>query len=93
MHVGACARLPVVEGDLQRFETVVVVGEERNLEATVATKEVSTLTVGYGTHAVVVHQLHSIVEHVDAIVRQLVFVLEVDAEQFAIMACMLKTYI
>ena len=49
LHVCACARLPIVEGDLQRFETVVVVGEERNLEATVAAKEVSTPAPGYRT--------------------------------------------
>ena len=60
---------------------VVVVREKRNLEATVATEEVSTLAARYRAHGVVFDQFHAVVVHVDAVVRQLVLVVEIDAKQ------------
>ena len=92
-HVsGATSRHSDVHRDPQRGETVVVVGEERNLEATVAAKEVSALAAGDRTHCSV-DQVHSIVEHVDATISQLVLIFEVDAEKLPIHIYWLKVYV
>ena len=91
LFVPAGSRSPVVESDHQRLEMVVVVGEERNLEATdVGTEEVSTLAAGFRAHGGVVDEFHAVVVHVYAIVRQSVLFLEVDAKQLTFFDCELS---
>jgi len=90
LFVAATSRSPVVESDHQPVVMVVVVGEKRNLEATVGTEEVATLAAGYRAQGVVLYQSHAVIVHVDAVVRQLVLVIEVDAKQLRKFDCELS---
>ena len=71
------------ERNTQRGHTVVVVGEEWNLEAA-AVEETTAVALGTGP---IGDYFDAVVEHVDAVVRQLVFVLEVDAKQLTLKLC------
>ena len=90
LFVPAWSRSPVVESDYQSLEMVVIVWEERDLEATVDTEEVSTLAAGYRAQGALVDEFHAVIVHVDAVVRQLVLVLEVDAKQLRKFDCELS---